>query len=177
MALKEIIKHPHPTLRKKTKPVTEFDGKLAELVRDMAETMYNAPGVGLAAPQINISLSLAIVDLGEEEENKLITLVNPEILKAEGSQVDEEGCLSIVDFRAKVKRYKKISVKAKDLSGNTIEFEAEDWPARVIQHEVDHLNGRLFIDHLSSLKRSLYKKQRKKQLASLEKDSGLAKSA
>lgn len=165
MSLRDIIKHPNSALRQKASPVTEFNDELAELVRDMTETMYSASGVGLAAPQINVSLRLVVMDVtARDEDSELITLINPEILHPEGSQIDEEGCLSVVDFSAKVKRYQKITLQARNLKGEVLEFEAEDWLARVIQHEVDHLNGVLFIDHLSSLKRGVYKKQRKKQL-------------
>ncbi len=166
MAIREILKYPNPVLRKKADKVTEFDESLQELVADMTETMYDAPGVGLAAPQIGVSLQLVIMDVTEHEEDaELIVLINPEISEGEGSAVEEEGCLSVVDLTAKVKRFTKIRVKAQDMEGNHLDFIAEDWYARVIQHETDHLNGTLFIDHLSSLKRSMYKKKRKKQLA------------
>lgn len=165
MAIREILKHPHPTLRKKSKVVTEFDEKLKQLVADMADTMYDAPGAGLAAPQIGVLQRVVIMDVtSKEEENQLIVLVNPEILNGEGSQVDEEGCLSVVDYTAKVKRFEKIHVRTQNMEGKESEFEAEGWFARVIQHELDHIDGVLFIDHLSGLKRALYKKQRKKQL-------------
>ena len=165
MSLREIFTYPDPVLRKKAKPVTEFDEKLQQLVKDMAQTMYDAPGIGLAAPQIGVSKQVVVMDLSsEEEDNQLMVLINPEILSGEGSQTDEEGCLSVVDLKAKVKRFSNIVVRAQDLEGNTNEFEADEWFARVIQHEVDHLNGVLFIDRISSLKRALYKKKRKKQL-------------
>ncbi|MBC8317391.1 MAG: peptide deformylase [Desulfobulbaceae bacterium] len=174
MAIREILKHPHPTLRKKSKVVTEFDDNLRKLVADMADTMYDAPGAGLAAPQIGVLQRVVIMDVtSKEEEGQLIVLVNPVILHGEGSQVDEEGCLSVVDFTAKVKRFEKIRVRTQNMAGEENEFEAEGWFARVIQHELDHIEGALFIDHLSSLKRALYKKQRKKQLREemkLEKD-------
>ncbi|MBU0682118.1 MAG: peptide deformylase [Proteobacteria bacterium] len=166
MALREILKYPNPLLRKKAEKVTAFDDALQKLIADMAETMYDAPGVGLAAPQIGASLQLLVMDItSREEEPELIVLINPEISEGEGSEIDEEGCLSVVDLTAKVKRFSKIRVKAQDAEGNHLDFIAEEWFARVIQHEVDHLNGTLFIDHLSSLKRALYKKKRKKQLA------------
>jgi len=165
MAIREILKHPHPTLRKKSKVVTEFNEKLKQLVADMADTMYDAPGAGLAAPQIGVLQRVVIMDVtSKEEENQLIVLVNPEILHGEGSQVGEEGCLSVVDYTAKVKRFEKIHVRTQNMEGKESEFEAEGWFARVIQHELDHIDGVLFIDHLSGLKRALYKKQRKKQL-------------
>lgn len=165
MSLHEIVKYPFPVLKEKAKPVTEFDDKLKKLVADMAETMYDAPGVGLAAPQIGVPLQIAVIDITpRDEESELIVLVNPKIVKGEGEETDEEGCLSVVDYSSKVKRFQKIWVEAQDIEGNPISFEAEDFFARVIQHELDHLDGKLFIDRISSLKRSLYKKKRKKQL-------------
>jgi peptide deformylase len=170
MAILEIFKYPSPILRKKAETVNKFDEELRQMVMSMADTMYNAPGVGLAAPQIGVSRRIVVIDITDkDEDNQLIVLINPEIIKAEGSQVDEEGCLSVIDLTAKVKRFAQISVRAHDIKGKLHEFEAEEWFARVIQHEVDHLNGILFIDHLSTLKRALYKKKRKKQLK-LEKE-------
>lgn len=145
--------------------MTKFDDNLKELVKDMAETMYDAPGVGLAAPQIGVPLQLAVIDITPKDKpNELIVLANPKIIKGEGEEVDEEGCLSVVDYSSNVKRYTKIWVEAQDIEGNPLKFEAEDFYARVIQHELDHLNGKLFIDRISSLKRSLYIKKRNKQL-------------
>lgn len=165
MALRPIVAFPLPILKKKAQPVTEFDENLKGLVNDMAETMYDAPGVGLAAPQIGISLQLVVIDITPKDEpNNLIVLVNPRIVKGEGEEVDEEGCLSVVDYCSNVKRFQKIWVEAQDIEGNPLNFEAEDFYARVIQHELDHLNGKLFIDRISSLKRSLYTKKRTKQL-------------
>jgi peptide deformylase len=156
---------PLPILKKKAQPVTEFDEGLKELVKDMAETMYDAPGVGLAAPQIGISLQLAVIDITPRDEPKdLIVLANPRIVKGEGEQIDEEGCLSVVDYCSNVKRFQKIWVEAQDIEGNPLNFEAEDFYARVIQHELDHLNGKLFLDRISTLKRTLYTKKRNKQL-------------
>ena len=173
MSIQKIFKYPSPVLRKKAEKVTEFDEELSQLINDMAETMYDAPGVGLAAPQIAISRQIVVIDISaKDEENQLIVLINPEIITEEGSQVDEEGCLSVVDLTAKVKRFARIKVKACDLKGNCFEFEAEEWFARVIQHEIDHLNGILFIDRLSTLKRALYKKKRKKQLQQEKQDAG-----
>lgn len=171
MSIREIIKYPHPLLRKKASLITEFNAELKELVADMAETMYAAPGVGLAANQIGVLLQLVVIDVSpKEEKNKLIPLINPEILEGEGSVIDEEGCLSVVDYAANVERFSHIKVRARDLEGREIAFEADGWFARVIQHEVDHLDGKLFIDHLSSLKRALYKKKRKKQLIMEEQE-------
>lgn len=165
MALRKIVTYPFPVLKEQAKPVTEFDENLEKLVADMAETMYAAPGVGLAAPQIDVPLQVAVIDISaKDEENDLIVLVNPKIIKGEGEQTDEEGCLSVEEYSSKVKRFEKVWVEAQDIHGNPMNFEAEGFFARVIQHELDHLNGKLFLDRISSLKRSLYKKKRKKQL-------------
>ncbi|MEW6288594.1 MAG: peptide deformylase [Thermodesulfobacteriota bacterium] len=172
MAIREILKYPNPLLRKKASPVTEFNTQLKELIADMAETMYAAPGVGLAANQIGVLKQIVVVDVSpKEEKNRLIPLINPEILEGEGSVIDEEGCLSVVDYSANVERFSHIKVQARDLEGRAIQFEAEGWFARVIQHEIDHLDGKLFIDHLSSLKRALYKKKRRKQLKEEEEEA------
>lgn len=165
MALRKIVAYPFPVLKEKAKPVTEFDENLEKLVADMVETMYAAPGVGLAAPQIDVPLQVAVIDIKtKDDENDLIVLVNPKIIKGEGEQTDEEGCLSVEEYSSKVKRFEKVWVEAQDIQGKPINFEAEGFFARVIQHELDHLNGKLFLDRISSLKRSLYKKKRKKQL-------------
>jgi len=165
MALRRIIEYPEPLLRLKAKPVDCFDDDLLQLVEDMAETMYDAPGIGLAAPQVAESIRLIVVDTtvpGEERE--YLCLVNPEIVAHEGYQVDEEGCLSVPEIIADVKRFKKINVTYQDEKGIPRELTAEDRFAVVLQHEIDHLDGILFIDHLSPLKRNLYKKKRKKML-------------
>jgi peptide deformylase len=165
MAIKEILTYPNPVLRQKVKPVTRFNDTLRQLAADLAETMYAAPGAGLAANQIGVCLRVVVIDVSSsKEEKKHLVLVNPEIIAKEGCQVDEEGCLSVLDLTAKVERYSKLFVRAQDLDGKTLEFPAEDFFARVIQHELDHLNGILFIDHLSPLKRSLYKRHLKKML-------------
>ncbi|CAG0902190.1 unnamed protein product [Cyprideis torosa] len=131
----------------------------------MADTMYDAPGVGLAAPQIGESLQLIVVDMGGGKKRDFMVLVNPEITEAEGKQVDEEGCLSVPDLTSSVHRHKKITLSYQDESGKLEKMIAEDRFAVVLQHEIDHLHGILFIDHLSPLKRNLYKKKMKKQLA------------
>ncbi len=163
MPLRNIRTYPDPVLRRKAEQVTEFDENLKQLVSNMAETMYNAPGVGLAANQIGVLQQVVVID-ASEEKNNLMALINPEIFDGEGSVTDEEACLSVIDYGAKVKRFQKIKVKALNIEGKPVEFTAEDWFARVVQHEVDHLNGVLYIDHISALKRALYKKKRKKQL-------------
>lgn len=167
MSIRTIYQYPEPVLRKKAKKVEIFDDNLKSLIEDMADTMYDAPGVGLAAPQIGESVQLLVVNTTKEEgENEYQAIINPEIVTTEGSQMDEEGCLSVPDLTANVKRFKKITLTCQDPDGNNLELTAEDRFAVVLQHEIDHLNGILFIDHLSPLKRSLYKKKVKKMLAS-----------
>ena len=165
MAKKEIVTYPNPILKKKSKPITAFDSELKRLVDDMAETMFAVPGSGLAAVQIGALLQVLLMNLSENEnENKYLALINPEILEKQGTQSDKEGCLSVPDYFTKVKRAQKVKVQALDINGNEHKYEFEDWLARVVQHEVDHLNGILILDRISSLKRALYKKRRKKQL-------------
>lgn len=164
MSIRKIFKYPAPVLRQPTATITSFDDGLAKLVQDMADTMYEAPGIGLAAPQIGESLKLIVVDTSKdkEEEQSFLPMVNPEIIAHEGSQIDEEGCLSVLDLTASVKRHKKVTVAYQDLQGQPHELTAENRFAVVLQHEIDHINGILFIDHLSPLKRALYKKKVKK---------------
>lgn len=165
MAIRTILTFPDPVLRQKAKKVTRFDDELNQLAVDMGETMYKAPGIGLAANQIGVLLQIVVVDVSTPGDGKkFITLINPVISEGEGRVTDEEGCLSVIDYTSTVKRFRKIKVTAQDLEGKPMEFIAEDRFARVIQHEVDHLHGKLFIDHISSLKRSLYKKRLKKML-------------
>lgn len=165
MAIRPILTFPDPVLRQKAVKVTSFDLELKKLAADMAETMYNAPGVGLAANQIGVLLQIVVVDVtGMDGKREFTTLINPVISEGEGSMVDEEGCLSVIDYTSPVKRFRKIKVTARDLDGNPLEFTVEDRLARIIQHEVDHLHGKLFIDRISSLKRTLYKKKLRKIL-------------
>lgn len=170
MSIQKIYKFPEPVLRQKTEIISVFDEALTKLVQDMVDTMYNAPGVGLAAPQIGQSVKLIVVDItrNKEGEPQYMPLVNPEIVAHEGSQIDEEGCLSVLDLTATVKRHKKITVFYQNTQGLAQELTAEDRFAVVLQHEIDHLNGILFLDHLSPLKRALYKKKVKKWLAEKE---------
>lgn len=167
MSILKIYEYPDPVLRKKTVNVTAFDGELAKLVEDMADTMYDAPGIGLAAPQVGKSIKLIVVDTTVQVngEKKYMSMVNPEIIAHEGLQLDEEGCLSVPELTANVKRYKRITVSYQNLEGYTQELSTEGRFSVVLQHEIDHLNGILFLDHLSSLKRGLYKKKVKKMLA------------
>ena len=163
MSLRTILTFPDPTLRKKSRKISEFNETLQLLITDMTETMYDAPGVGLAAPQIGESIQLIVVNASQEEDGRdTLVMINPEITAKEGSQVDEEGCLSVLELTATVKRNQKITVSYQDVTGENLELTAEDRFAIILQHEIDHLHGILFIDHLSTLKRALYKKKIKK---------------
>jgi peptide deformylase len=160
-----IVKYGQEVLEKPGAPVTQFDGSLEKLVADMFETMYAAHGVGLAAPQIGISLKLCVIDVscGKDPSAKLV-LVNPEIIVTEGQQVEEEGCLSLPDFRAKTTRPLRATVRTQDLSGAEVTFSGEGLLARAFCHEADHLGGKLFISHLSRLKRDSIKRQIRKMV-------------
>lgn len=165
MALRKIITYPHPVLKEVAEPVKKISPEIQELVRHMAETMYAASGVGLAANQIGVLKRVLIFDLsGKDEERKLTALINPEITWAEGETIHEEACLSVIDFAAEVRRSARVKVKALNLEGEPVEIEDEGLLAICLQHEIDHLNGILFIDRLSSLKRTLYKRRLKKIL-------------
>ncbi|MEO3947536.1 peptide deformylase [Gorillibacterium sp. CAU 1737] len=144
MAIRIIVKHPDPVLRDKAKPIPKITPNIQKLLDDMADTMYDAPGVGLAAPQIGILKRAIVMDVGDE--HGLIQLVNPEITYREGEQLGPEGCLSIPGLQGDVKRAQKVRVKGWDREGNEVEIEGTDLLARCIQHEVDHLNGVLFTD-------------------------------
>ncbi len=158
-----IVKFGDPVLETVAKPVTEFDQKLKTLVEDMFESMYAAHGVGLAAPQIGISLHLAVIDVTfKEDPNAKIVLCNPQIIKTEGRQSGQEGCLSIPEFRETVTRPKRVTIKAQDATGKWFEMTGEDLLARAFVHETDHLNGKLYISHISALKRDLIKRKIKK---------------
>jgi peptide deformylase len=163
MAVFEILTIGHPILSQKAARVEKIDEELVQLARDMVETMYRAPGIGLAAPQVNVSKRLITVDLSVgEKEDDLIILVNPEITHQEGEVVCEEGCLSVPDIREKVARPYRVVVRGLDLEGNEVEIEGEDMLARVLCHEIDHLDGKLFIDRLSPLKKAMLRKKLKK---------------
>ncbi len=159
----EVVKYPNPVLAKRGEPVTVFDGKLKKLVDEMFDSMYAAQGIGLAAPQISISKRIAIVDVSfqKNSEDKVV-LINPEIVDRNGRQVEEEGCLSLPEIREKVARAEWVKVKAQDVTGKWVEVEGEELLARALQHEIDHLDGVLFIDHLSRLKRDLVLRKIKK---------------
>lgn len=169
MAIREIKKFPDPVLRKKTAVVGAIDADLCRLIDDMVETMHAAPGVGLAANQVGVPLQLAVIDIGDHEEegkkHPLVVLINPEVLSLEGTVVAEEGCLSVPDFSEKVKRAARIKVRAKDREGKVFELEADGLMAKALQHEIDHLNGILFIDRLSPIKKSIFRRRMKKAMA------------
>lgn len=152
----EIVKYPHPVLAKPGEPITVFDDKLKTLVDEMFDSMYAAQGIGLAAPQIGISQRLTVIDVSfkKNPEDKIV-LINPEIIEREGHQYEEEGCLSLPDIRDKVKRAAKVKVRAQNASGEWFEMEGEELLSRAFQHEIDHLDGVLFIDRLSRLKKDL----------------------
>jgi peptide deformylase len=158
-----IVKYGAPVLEQKAAPVTEFDDKLAKLVEDMFESMYAAKGVGLAAPQIGLSLQLAVIDIsvGKEPDAKLV-LANPEIIASEDSQKEEEGCLSLPGFHADVRRPGRVTVRAQDATGKEYTRTGEELLARAFCHETDHLQGKLFIAHLSMLKRDLIRRRIRK---------------
>jgi peptide deformylase len=151
-----IVKYPEPVLQQPGEPVTEFDGELRKLVADMFETMYAANGIGLAAPQVGVSKRLTVIDLsqGKNPEDKLV-LANPEVIFREGRQYEEEGCLSIPEIREKVVRAAKVRVRAQDERGKWFEMDGEELLSRAFQHEIDHLDGMLFIFRISALKRDL----------------------
>lgn len=165
MAIRPIVVYPDPVLLQPTLPVELFDDELRALADDMVETMYAAPGVGLAANQIGVSKRMLIIDLtAGEKPDQLVVFVNPRITQLEGKQVGEEGCLSFPDLTLNVARAEKVTVEAQDLHGRTFVLEAEDLMARAIQHECEHLDGQVFLRNLSSLKRELVKRDIRKRI-------------
>ncbi len=165
-----ILTYPEPFLLQETEPLENIDGAVQEMINAMAETMYAAPGVGLAASQVGWGKSVLIYDIAPREEGRrLHVLVNPRIVAAEGEVLSEnEGCLSVPDYRADVKRAERVLVEAFDREGKPVRLEAEGFQAIVLQHEIDHLNGVLFIDRISRLKRELYKRKVQKALRESE---------
>ncbi|HEK86314.1 MAG TPA: peptide deformylase [Candidatus Aminicenantes bacterium] len=169
MSKREIIKIGHPTLSQKAEPINNINQEIVDLAKDMVETMHQAPGIGLAAPQVNVSRRLITVDLSVgEKKDELIVMINPEILEEEGEMIGEEGCLSVPGIYEKVLRPARIVVRGYNLDEQEIIIEARDLLARVLYHEIDHLNGKLFIDRLSPLKRRLLKNRLKKEMAKSE---------
>ncbi len=167
MALREVLLFPDKRLRRVSKPIAEITDAIRTLASDMLEVMYDEPGIGLAAPQVGEAVRLVVVDTEWREENaerSPLVLVNPQIVAAEGEIQWNEGCLSVPDFEAEVERFARLRLHALDLDGRKLEIDAEGLQAVCFQHEIDHLDGVLFIDRISRLKRNLYVRKRRKQL-------------
>ncbi|MEX1298376.1 MAG: peptide deformylase [Desulfotignum sp.] len=171
MTLLQIVTYPEKSLSLPSEKVDIIDDEVRQLIQDMGETMFHESGIGLAAPQVGVNKRILVYDAKAQDpdddglEPKIVALINPEIIQASGSQLSEnEGCLSVVDFRADVKRYEQVTVRAQDMDGHPLEFDAHGLMAVIMQHEIDHLDGILFIDRISTLKRAMYRKKRLKQL-------------
>jgi peptide deformylase len=162
MAIRNILHFPDPRLRQIAAPVDTVDDEIRQVVDDMAETMYDAPGIGLAATQIDVHKRVIVIDISPERSS-LLVLINPEITGGEGKQTLEEGCLSVPGIYEKVTRFEKITVRALDRDGKPFELEAEELLAVCIQHEIDHLDGKVFVDYLSPLKQQRIDKKLQKQ--------------
>jgi peptide deformylase len=162
MAIRNILQFPDPRLRKIAEPVGVVNTAIRQLVNDMAETMYNAPGIGLAATQIDVHKRVITIDISPDRSD-LLVLINPEILTGDGKQVLEEGCLSVPGIYEKVTRFEKIRVRALDRHGQSFELDADELLAVCIQHEIDHLDGKVFVDYLSPLKQQRIDKKLQKQ--------------
>ena len=173
MALRTILEFPDPRLRTRAQPVTEFDAALATLIDDLLETMYAAPGIGLAATQVDVHQRVIVIDISDDRTGA-VTLVNPEILAREGEATTEEGCLSVPGIFDEVKRAAKIRVRFQDRTGAAQERDYEDILAVCIQHELDHLEGKLFVDYLSNLKRERIRKKLDKERKERRERSGRA---
>ncbi len=158
----EILIFPDPRLRNRAKPVSAVDNRIQSLIDDLFETMYEAPGIGLAATQVGIPLRIAVIDVSEDQSQPLC-LINPEILTREGEETMEEGCLSVPGYRESVTRAERIRLRALDRTGKPFELAADDLLAVCIQHEIDHLDGKLFVDYLSALKRQRIRKKLEKE--------------
>lgn len=170
MALLEILHFPDPRLRNKAGPVEVVDDSIRSLIDDMFETMYQAPGIGLAAIQVNVQRRVIVVDISEEKDQPL-ALINPEIISLEGEEEMEEGCLSVPGVYETVKRAESIRFKGLDREGSPLELEADGLLAVCIQHEIDHLDGKLFVDYLSNLKRQRIRKRLEKESRSVVTDN------
>ena len=164
MALMEILTYPDPRLKEVSQPVDAVDDEIRGLIQDMLETMYAAPGIGLAAPQVGVLKRVIVLDIDYREDGKSnpLTLVNPEIISSSGEMTYEEGCLSVPDFTAEVNRSEKVELKGLDQNGEEFLLEAEGLLAIVLQHEIDHLNGILFVDRLGLVKRDIFRRRFKK---------------
>jgi peptide deformylase len=162
MALRTILEFPDPRLRTKARPVTVFDAELARLVDDMFETMYAAPGIGLAATQIDVHQRVIVIDISADQTSPLV-VINPEILVREGVETMEEGCLSVPGYFDEVQRAAKVRLRAQDRDGVVYERDCDELLAVCVQHEMDHINGKLFVDYLSDLKRDRVRKKLDKE--------------
>ena len=162
MAIRSILEFPDPRLRTRAQPVARFDADLHRVIDDMLETMYAAPGIGLAATQVDVHLRLVVIDVSADRTDPLV-LINPEILSREGEIATEEGCLSVPGYFDEVKRASRIRVRAQDRDGNFFERDCEDILAVCVQHEMDHIDGKLFVDYLSNLKRERVRKKLEKE--------------
>ena len=161
MALLQILQYPHPGLREIAQPVTVFDQQLKVLADNMLETMYQAPGIGLAATQVNVAKQLLVIDTSEDKGSPMV-IINPQITSTSGEIINEEGCLSFPGIYANVRRAEQIHLEYQDLDGNPQQLDADDLLSICIQHEIDHLQGKVFVDYLSSLKRNRIRKQLEK---------------
>ena len=170
MSLLTILEFPDPRLRTRAQPVTTFDSALKKLAEDMLETMYDAPGIGLAATQVDRHVQLLVLDVSEEKNAPMI-IVNPRILEKEGTETCQEGCLSVPGIFADVERAERIRLAAQDVQGNAFEMEAEGLLAVCIQHEMDHLMGKVFVEYLSPLKRNRIKNKLLKEERAQEKSA------
>ncbi|HEY6000981.1 MAG TPA: peptide deformylase [bacterium] len=171
MAIRTIRTWPDEVLRQKAAPVEDFGDELQRLIDDMLETMYHAPGVGLAAPQVGVSRRLLVIDVSSKTDpQQVIVLANPELVEADEPVEAEEGCLSVPDYSAKIKRARRVAVRGHNRHGHPVEVRGEDLLARALQHEIDHLEGMLFIDRLSPYRREIAKKKLKKALAARDDD-------
>jgi len=169
MAVRTILHYPEPLLKQVSAPVVVFDEALKQLAEDMVDTMYDAPGVGLAAPQVGELTRMIVIDCsGKDNPPDLIVAVNPEIIEKEGESCEEEGCLSVPEYYAPVKRFARVTLSYQDVAGNPHQRQAEGLLAVAMQHEIDHLQGILFVDHLSPLKRSIFRKKYKKLIQEKE---------
>ncbi len=172
MATRRILTYPDTVLREPAEPVTNIDGKIQEFINDMVDTMYHAPGIGLASNQVGEPCRIIVFDTsGRDEPSDLVVVINPEIIEVDGVVSSDEACLSVIDYSAEVKRAQRVTVQGLDREGNPITLKRDGLGAIVLQHEIDHLNGLLFIDHVSKLKRELYKRRLKKMLK--QRGSGL----
>jgi len=162
MAILDILHFPDNRLRNKAKPVVEVDDGIRQLIDDMLETMYQAPGIGLAATQVNVAKRVLVIDISEDH-NQPLAFINPEILSKEGEEEMDEGCLSVPGIYETVKRAERVTVRALDRNGEPFEFDADGLLAVCIQHEIDHLDGKLFVDYLSNLKRQRIRKKLEKE--------------